>query len=268
MIRRKIVLLLTILITVSVTLSAGITRKEAENIVLLQILSDDIGKVDVYSLITLLSSEDKILISDRQLNCPFPQNWVFFVDDFVFANWDHACRYIFVNEANGEYQIVNETLSPLNLIDYEKISEMQYSLENHLLTDPEATIENSREPDDHLYAVIINGGYNPAENDNRFWNNMSAIFCTLTQVYGYKPENIYVHSADGTLANNHHNMDFDGPIIRPNSIDIKYPAFYDDIEDTFENLEAELGSDDQLFVYVTDHGALPTRITLWGFYNR
>ena len=100
MIGRKLILMLIVFISMTVNLSAGITRKDAENIVLLQILSNDIGKVDVYNLSTLLNSGDKILISDRQLNCPYLQNWVFFVDDFVFANWDHACIYIFVNETN------------------------------------------------------------------------------------------------------------------------------------------------------------------------
>lgn len=262
MIGRKLILMLIVLITMTVSLSAGITRKDAENIVLLQILSNDIGKVDVYSLSTLLNSGDKILISDRQLNCPYFQNWVFLVDDFVRASWAHPCRYIFVNEANGNYQIINETMPPFDMSYYEIISEMQFNLENYLVTDPNATIENSREPNDHLYAVLINGGICSTFNDVRFWNDLSAIYCTLTQVYGYKHENIYVHSTDGLIDNNYGRLDLDQ--VLPYTNDIDHGAFKDDIEDTFDTLANEMDSHDQLFVYVTDHGDTQNRIQLWG----
>lgn len=255
-------ILIALLVTV-VSIFAGVTQKDAENIVLNQILSNDLGEVDVFVQNTLRSKQDNIVISDRFLSCPYQENWVFVVDDFVFANLAHPFRYIFINEANGEFTIINESLPPLDMSGFEKISDINFTGENQLVTDPEATIENSREPNDHLFAVIISGGYNPAYNYIRYWNDMSAIFCTLTQVYGYKPENVYVHSSDGTVGNNHGSLDLDkiGP---PYTNDIQYPAYESSIESTFQTLASELGSDDQLLVYVTDHGDAQNRIILWG----
>ena len=213
-----------------------------------QILADDIGKVDVYVASNDISSQDGLQLWDKTLSCAYSSNWVFFVDDYVFANWAHPCRYIFVNSETGEYQIVNETAPP-KLCDFEKISGVEIPEPIVLPTDPNSIIE-TREPNPHLYAVIINGGFNDYNNHIRYWNDMSAIYCTITQVYGYMPENIYVHSTTGTAAHNHGSLDLDNDDID----DIEYPAYKPDIESTFQALANEMEPDDQLFVYVTDHG--------------
>ncbi|MBN2789357.1 MAG: caspase family protein, partial [Candidatus Delongbacteria bacterium] len=245
-------------------LYAGVTGEDAKNMILNQILAEEIGSVNVFSFNDVKTKQDYIEISDRQLSCPYQLNWVFFVDDDIYANWGHPCRYIFINKENGDYQIINETLPPLNTRSFENISKVNFTRENKLKTDYDVTIPTGKAPDDHKFAVIINGGYNNYWNRIRYWNDTSAIYCTLTQVYGYKPDNIHVHSTNGTVDSNYGSLDLDGPDVRPNSVDIRYPAFKSNIRDTFESLAHEIGPDDQLFVYVTDHGDIQNRIVLWG----
>lgn len=252
-----------IILAFTLPANAKITKAQAIDMVLNEILAGDIGNVEVYVSVNLISDEDGVLIYNTTLACPYSLNWVFFVDDFVFANWAHPCRYIFMNYENGEYQIVSEEWFPLDMDDFEKISGIEYRGENLLQTNPYAALEIVEE-NPNLYAVIINGGVNPLNNHIRYWNDMSAIFCTITQVYGYMPENIYVHSTDGTPANNHGSLDLDGP---PTSIDIEFPASKSSIENTFQTLANEMGPEDQLFIYVTDHGSTisgESYICLWG----
>ena len=87
---------------------------------------------------------------------------------------------------------------------------------------------------------------------------MSAIYCTLTDVYGYHRNNIFVHY-DSASTNDNISKDLDGDDVD----DIDYDAYKTDIIKTFQELSGEtdtipeipkLGQGDQLFVYVTDHG--------------
>jgi hypothetical protein len=256
-------LLPIIILTLTVTSKAEITKGQAIDIALNKILAEEIGNVDVYVTINLVSDEDGVPIYDTTLTCPYSLNWVFFVDDFVFANWAHPCRYIFMNYENAEYQIVSEKWFPFDMDDFEKISGIEYRGENLLQTNPYAALEMTEE-NANLYAVIINGGFDPFYNHIRYWNDMSAIFCTLTQVYGYMPENIYVHSTDGTTENNHGSLDLDNDDID----DIEYPALKSSIQNTFQTLANVIGPEDQLFIYVTDHGDTTSSgesyICLWG----
>lgn len=42
----------------------------------------------------------------------FEQAWVYFVDDLPGANWEHSCRYIFVDIETGRYEISNRKTPP------------------------------------------------------------------------------------------------------------------------------------------------------------
>jgi hypothetical protein len=157
---------------------------------------------------------------------------------------------------------VSEEWFPFDMDDFEKISGVEFRGENLLQTNPYAALEMVEE-NANLYGVIINGGVNSYNNHIRYWNDMSEIFCTITQVYGYMPENIYVHSTDGTAANNHGSLDLDNDDID----DIEYPASNSSIETTFQTLANAMGPEDQLFIYVTDHGSTisgESYICLWG----
>lgn len=112
----------------------------------------------------------------------------------------------------------------------------------------------------HNYAVIINGGGNAWSNWVRYWNDCSAIYSTLINVYGYPKDHIYVLISDGTNPEHdrHHYdghydsspLDLDGD----GSNDIQYAATRANITQVFNTLRNRLTPADNLFIYTTDHG--------------
>ncbi|KFD41608.1 hypothetical protein HY02_03800 [Peptococcaceae bacterium SCADC1_2_3] len=47
--------------------------------------------------------------------------WLFFVDDQPGANWEHACRYIFVDTATGKYKVIKASTPPDSMENMKKI---------------------------------------------------------------------------------------------------------------------------------------------------
>jgi hypothetical protein len=88
------------------------------------------------------------------------------------------------------------------------------------------------------YAVMINGGY-----ETRFWNDVTFMYSTLTDDYNFPPERIYLCNHDGTNP--------DG--INPGNM-IDYPATLSNIDTVLTDLATIIDGDDELFVWVTDHG--------------
>ncbi len=152
-------LLVVIMLVILTSLFADYTRNEARNLVLGQILSEDIGKVDIYEFKSNLTKQKGLDLWDKHINCPYENNWIYFIDDLVFANWEHPCRYIFVDVETGNYQIINEKIHPENFNEttLELISHVERPNTGRILqTNPNA-ISRNEEPNPHLYAVIING---------------------------------------------------------------------------------------------------------------
>ena len=98
--------------------------------------------------------------------------------------------------------------------------------------------------------------YPHCKQDSGFWDDLSALYTTLITNYGYKKENIFVHYFRGpfTPSNNYHN-DLNGDGFFD---DIDSSAYKETIHNTFKSLSVggthELHEDDQLFVFVSDHG--------------
>lgn len=255
-----------LLISISTNIYAQLTRQQAVDKVLNEIVVADTGHINVWSAPAIKNYQDTIgLIYDTVLECPYDYNWVFFVDDHPAANWAHPCRYIFIDSVSGAYQLVNENQYPVcfgisGSNDYEVVKQIIYPSPVKL---PEN--QNPRSPttaiNDHLYAVIIvtqDTERWPGNQPNRFWYDASVVYNTLIQVYGYKDENIFIHYFNGTSPRSGNDLNEpDGD----NHID--YDASKTRILETFENLAGvstsdpdipALGPSDQLFVYIDGHG--------------
>ena len=232
---------------------AQLTSQEATDLVLNQVLSGELDQIDVFMLDETKSGQFTIFLENNEtVELPYSSNWVYFVDDRPFANWAHPCRYIFVDEATGAYQIVNEDFFPVDWeTAYTTISAMPRPTPVDLPLNPDAVIDGL-DPNPNLYAVIINGC-----DLNRYWNDISAIYCTLLDVYGYTKENIFVHYVYGYST---FGDDLDGP--EEPSDDIDYDAYKTTIHHTFQEMSGEntspeipeLGPEDQLFIFIDDHG--------------
>ena len=109
-----------------------------------------------------------------------------------------------------------------------------------LPVNPNQTI-NGMDSNPNLYAVLICG-----YDELRFWNDISAIYCTLLNVYGYTKENIIVLYSDGTS--------FRGEDLDNDEIDdIDNNADKWTVYSTFQDLSGQLGPEDGLFIYIDGH---------------
>jgi len=136
----------------------------------------------------------------------------------------------------------------------------------------------------NCYALLISGGYDPANNNIRYWDDISCMYKTLRQKYCYPEDHIYVLMSDGTsdgldrrygtsetgepqYDNSPTNLD---GIDRP--VDVYGAATRQNVETTLTLLKGTngipgiLGSDDHLFIFTTNHGGKEDngdRVRLW-----
>ncbi|MEZ5195315.1 MAG: hypothetical protein R2764_02605 [Bacteroidales bacterium] len=104
-----------LLILFSVNLSAQITRDEAVDIVISEIIApDSVWYHHLYSRYEKMYFNDTLWLDglwDYHL-CPFEESWVFFIDDEPIVFWAHPCRIVFMNVSNSEYEIIEEEWPP------------------------------------------------------------------------------------------------------------------------------------------------------------
>jgi parallel beta-helix repeat protein len=234
-------------------LYSNITLSEASNIVMNNVVAEDEGYANVYVYPYVVNGFIQTL--SHPLNLPYDNNWVFFIDDNVFADWIHLCRYVFVNVENGVYQIVNEYIYPANLSSFNLISGVELQLTPYT---PETSSQSrpNRAINPRLYAILVCGFY-----DQWYWNNISSMYCTLTQEYGYDPNNVIVLFYNGqsyTQQGYNCTLDLDG--IPPNDIDGS--AYHDDFYNAFTTTANLMNSRpnpelNQFFFYYSGHGYDP-----------
>lgn len=88
------------------------------------------------------------------------------------------------------------------------------------------------------YAIMINGGA-----ERRFWDDVTFMYSTLTNDYGFTVGNIYLLNHNGTNP--------DGQ--NPNGM-IDYAATKSNLASVFNDLSGIVDGDDLFFVWVTNHG--------------
>lgn len=115
--------------------------------------------------------------------------------------------------------------------------------------------------ENHLYAVLINGGRNKLTNHERYWNDCSFLYRTLSQTYRIPKRNITVLMSDGGDSEEDLlRADFRGFESSPTDLDgdgvqdVDYPATEQALNHVMVRLSRELTADDHLFIFVVDHG--------------
>jgi len=70
-----------------------------------------------------LNAGEEIRSWNRTYKVPneLEQVWLFFIDDQPEANWEHSCRYIFVDTKNGKYHIIKACAPPENMDRMKKV---------------------------------------------------------------------------------------------------------------------------------------------------
>lgn len=225
-------------------------------------LNVSLKDVDIWATKEKLPANLKMNISWFSVSSPETESWLFFVDDKPMANWDHDCRYVFV-DMNGRVHIHKKS-SPPNLSTYnmERINTSDWSM-----TTSKEQKKSSYKPQksrsittllENHYAIILSGGKNKDWNHTRYWNDCKLIYNTLLYEYGYNPSKVYVLMADGTDSGVDNPEGYSSnPDLNDDGIaDIDYAATSTNLTNLFDSLSMQLTDDDYLFIYTIDHGGI------------
>ena len=274
---RRYALLFSILLPYSFFFcsATNISQRKAWEIVKTHILFGDTTKVNVFISNNTYDPNSSISVYVRNEKSPEFSSWFLFIDDSPQDSWNHPCRYVFVNAENGDYIIRNYTRPPMldNMTTLVRQTDgstikSHRGMKNRTIS---SYAQNSATND---YAVIISGGINLENNKPRYWNDCSAMYSTLVNVYGYQKNHIYVIMADGTNPANDmmigetevsQQLDLDGD----GTNDIQYAATKQNIGSVFNLLHNQISNSDNLLVFVTDHGGYDevgcySYMYLWG----
>lgn len=206
--------------------------------------------------------------------------WLVFADLMPEANWEHPCKYIYVsdNKEGGEYTVaVVDSVRPPHSGDFEPMKLSRTTRDRMELESSEKAkragaarmMKSGPLPiyttpfSSKTYAVILSGGLSPADNADRYWNDCSYMYKTLTRNFGLPKENVKVLMSDGKSPGLDRNLnisfspdldssplDLDGD----GECDIDFSASKDTLAMVFDELKNKLTDNDHLLVFVTDHG--------------
>ncbi len=272
-------LVLSLLLVVAATgMSARVESPEqAADLVVSELLGGDcVGRIVQY-IPEALPAGHGIDGWHDTIDMPFDGYFVL-VDDMALANWEHPCRWVFVNP-EGRMEIVDMLTPPMALdrmiIEF---SDLPVPDEEEPMDLLEWFTPNPRYTDDpaHTYAWIISGGANQSNNHIRYYGDVQFLYMTLVYDYGYTNDHIVICFADGLNPapdqsgglNSNPDLDLDG------DTDFDYDATTAGITSGWTDIKAMVGPDDHLLIFTTDHGGsgklmgydLPPEATLnlWG----
>ena len=222
---------------------------------------------------------------------PWPSCWLFFVDDHPTAGWEHPCRYVFLAPDLSSFAVQYER-SILELFDLTQpdqprvcfslivphpVSDAPQALKTPSAITPKSLPLNLEGSAKNCYAVILSGGANAFNNWPRYWEDSANIYSTLKHKYGFTADHIVALISDGTDPANDRNIGTKEDPVYANSptdldgdgiADTAGPCTFARVQTTFNNLAGVLTANDQLFVFITDHGyqesGWDTGVNLWG----
>jgi hypothetical protein len=259
---------LVFLLTTSVVMAnatANISKEEAYDIVVQQGLNGTVEGKNIYVMSDPVPANSVIEVWFKDpIVLPDAEGWVFFIDDQPFANWEHDCRYAFVDAETGAYTEIAARMYPKSIEEMEELITVEVpdvpAVEGLVFPQPQKNghwyAVNAK-----AYAVIISGGASKYSNYVRYWNDCSYIYKTLVNYYGLPDENIYVLISDGTNPADDRNLwpgsgydssplDLDGD----GDNDTQYSATKANISTVFNELATKMDRDSYLFIFTTDHG--------------
>ncbi|MFH2000108.1 MAG: C13 family peptidase [Planctomycetota bacterium] len=189
------------------------------------------------------------------------EGYVVFIDDMAYANFEHPCRYVFVDGKNGEMVMAEATTPPREMLKWREMeTEASKVLSKARNVRPERAAKRApsrKTPKGgEYYAVLMSGGASSGNNHVRYWNDLSNIYVTLVDSYGYKDENIIVLCSDGLdpAPDQSNSLNSDPDLDGDGDDDIMYSCIVSNVQLVFNQLATTLTENDQLFIFTTDHG--------------
>lgn len=280
---KKYTLIIMCLLSINYV-EAQINRSQADAIITNQVFSTILDDIDIYVFPNLLTSDDAIILADgTEIAVPYQSCYAYFIDMMPFTNWSHPCKYCFVS-VSGNHTIIDKKTEPANWSDYapvslvERPSAVQYTYQHDASIQPELPETNP-----HLWAVLIcanarGDGYTYYKH--RYWGDLSCVYTTLTNVYGFQENTlddeyntntrilVFVPSAlNGEFNENDLNNSGeygntnDFLAMRPNSfgpyhteLESSFSYSKSELRRMFQRLSEVLTYEDQLTIYVTGYG--------------
>lgn len=95
-------------------MNAQITKQQAIDSVMINVIKQDSVNFNVLLFPELIADPDFRLSALQILHCPYDTAWLFFIDMFPIAQWEHDCKYIFINNLNGEITQLPQKIPPNN----------------------------------------------------------------------------------------------------------------------------------------------------------
>lgn len=194
--------------------------------------------------------------------------WTIFVDAEPMKGWEHECYVLQIPRA------INVTINPTvttrkirrklppsgNFVPLLVRNRYGTNANSKPIVAKVAQSNSEQSVAQRTYAIILSGGINIMANNERYWNDCSFIYQTLVNKYGVPKENIFPIMSDGNDPAIDMRLASGGFQSQPLDLDndgvsdIKLAATKANIQSTLNSLKTKLGEDDQLFIYVIDHG--------------
>ena len=89
------------------------SQEMAWEIVKIGVLNNELNDIDVYVSKNTIQPNTTIETYSTPELSPDYISWLFFIDDVPFGNWGHPCRYVYVNVADGKYEIHEHSEPPI-----------------------------------------------------------------------------------------------------------------------------------------------------------
>ena len=249
----------------------GATFDEALGLVRSLVLRDTSADVEVSASRVRVNAARTTLETwgNRTVAAPWPDGWVFLIDDAPLANWAHPCRHVFL-APDLSALAVRDAFTPLTLRDVSaKTPCGARALETVLPFDRSRTAASATPPPvprsipprtdgdaSRCYAVILSGGLDSFNNHVRYWGDASFIYSTLSLQYGYPKDHLFALISDGLDPSADQSDATDSPAdLDGDGLPDTYgAATFANVSNLFVELQGRLRPDDQLFVFTTDHG--------------
>jgi hypothetical protein len=224
-------------------------------------LSIDKDEYLIYAWGPISEGEEVFGTKEHIINAP-EEGYVVYIDLYPRANLFHPVQYVFLSENKEQFIVIDAISPPLNFADYQlvdtEISELIFSVQNRRPSfSEEREFQQKTRTSDSRYAVLMNGGYSAGSNHVRYWNDLSNIYITLVDVYGFEDENIIVLCSDGLdpTPDQSNGQNSDPDLDGDGDDDIMYSCILENVDMVFEELADTLDGGSELFIFQTDHGS-------------
>lgn len=246
-----------------------ITYKEASDIVMKDMLKENTKGKRVYGLNRVLAKNKKIPGWHDSVTVPH-DGYLFFIDLKPLANWGHECIWVFVS-TDGKVTNINKRTPPRDkymtpmkeLTDsklypkttYKKVRKAIAERQRKLFGADKIRFKKNAITGDR-YALLISGGASTWNNHIRYWGDIAFIYRALVNYYGYDPSEIVVCMSDGDdpavdrSDGTSSPTDLDGDGVSDYSNDALRATVLAELQHLVDNV----GPDDQVFIFITDHG--------------